>query len=110
MAPPIPNATNKRIRALIKEGFAYIDIAKECGVSAAHVGNQAAMLEALGKFKRTRKAGDGCADMIEKHGTVTARKSNLIQGKDADDAGIDLVSLFEVPRTPRQLKRYWSGE
>jgi hypothetical protein len=110
MAAPIPAATNKRIRALIKEGFAYIDIAKECGVSAAHVSTQAAMLEALGRFKRTRRRGDGCAVALEKHGTASARKANLIQGRDVDESGIDLVSLFETPRTPKQLKRYWSGE
>lgn len=110
MPAPIPAATNKRIRALIKEGFAYVDIAKECGVSAVHVRNQAVMLEALGKFKRIRRHGDGGAAAAEKHGTALMRKANLIQGKDADDAGIDLVSLFETPRTPKQLKRYWSGE
>lgn len=110
MPAPIPAATNKRIRALIKEGFAYIDIAKECGVSAAHVLRQAAMLEALGRFKRTRRRGDGGAAMIEKYGTASTRKGNLIQGKDADDAGIDLVSLFEAPRTLKQMKRFWSGE
>ena len=110
MPAPIPAATNKRIRALIKEGFAYVDIAKECGVSDRHVGKQAAMLEALGKFKRTRRPGDSGADVIEKHGTAITRKASLFWGKDADDAGIDLVSLFEAPRTSKQLKRYWSGE
>lgn len=110
MTAPIPAATNKRIRALVKEGFAYVDIAKECGVSAVHVGKQAAMLEALGKFKRIRKGGDNGADALEKHGTAPTRKANLFRGKDVDDAGIDLVSLFEAPRTSKQLKRYWSGE
>ena len=110
MTAPIPAATNKRIRALIKEGFAYVDIAKECGVSDAHVGKQAAMLEALGKFKRIRRPGDGGDVAVEKHGTALIRKANLFRGKDVDDAGIDLVSLFEAPRTSKQLKRYWSGE
>ena len=110
MTAPIPAATNKRIRALIKEGFAYVDIAKECGVSAVHVRSQAVMLEALGKFKRIRRNGDGGAEMIEKHGTAPARKANLARGRDVDESGIDLVSLFETPRTPKQLKRYWSGE
>ena len=110
MAAPIPAATNKRIRALIKEGFTYVDIAKECGVSDKHVRNQAAMLEALGKFKRTRRPGDNNADAIEKHGTAQIRKANLARGRDVDESGIDLVSLFETPRTPKQLKRYWSGE
>lgn len=110
MTAPISAATNKRIRALIKEGFAYVDIAKECGVSDRHVGRQAAMLEALGKFKRSRRNGDGGAEMIEKHGTVLTRKASLARGRDVDESGIDLVSLFETPRTPKQLKRYWSGE
>lgn len=110
MTAPIPAATNKRIRALIKEGFAYVDIAKECGVSDRHVGKQAAMLEALGKFKRSRRPGDGVAEMIEKHGAAPVRKAHLAQGHDVDESGIDLVSLFETPRTPKQLKRYWSGE
>ena len=110
MTAPISAATNKRIRALIKEGFAYVDIAKECGVSAVHVRNQAVMLEALGKFKRIRRHGDGGVDAVEKHGTALIRKANLARGRDVDESGIDLVSLFETPRTPKQLKRYWSGE
>ena len=110
MTAPISAATNKRIRALIKEGFSYVDIAKECGVSAVHVRSQAVMLEALGKFKRIRRPGDGGAAAVEKHGTALIRKANLARGRDVDESGIDLVSLFEAPRTPKQLKRYWSGE
>lgn len=105
--------TNKRIRALIKEGFAYSDIAKECDVSPAHVQKQAVMLEALGQFKRVGRAagsGKGGAESLARHGSAHFRALALFRGCDADDAGIDLVSLFNTPRTAKQIKRFWSGE
>lgn len=110
MSKPISAETNKRIRALIREGFAFSHIADECGVSGPTVARQAALLEVLGQFKKPtrhevqQRANEARAKRSD------IRKQLLTRGMDVDEAGIDLVSLFETPRTPKQLKRYWSGE
>ncbi len=108
MTAPIDIATNRKIRALLKEGFTYTAIAKECGVSAPSVHKQAVLLEALGKFKLMGRGAGGSRAARENHGTASHRLAQLTMGHDGDESGVDLCDLFATPRTPRQI-RYFSG-
>ncbi len=109
---PVPREVLQRIRDLLKAGaFTDTAIAAECGVSTPVVRRQALLLDALGSMPRFDGRAIGAIERAEKGITsVAAIKTSATMGGDYDEAGVDLVDVFAMPRTPKQIRRFYRGD
>lgn len=109
---PVPREVLQRIRDLLKAGaFTDIAIAAECGVSTPVVRRQALLLDALGVDVKRDSNAIAAVERAERGvDGVASVKRSATQGGDYDEAGVDLVDVFAMPRTPKQIKRFYRGD